>query len=90
MNHSERIALVSEMNLTDAEKKKRAGLANRKPYVAEKLSKISENENNGIISPIIRIEKSYLCNFQCTHCSAEYYMDRHLEKKMRFQLLILI
>ena len=57
MNHSERIALVSEMNLSDAEKKKRAGLANRKPYVAEKLSKITENENNGIISPIIRIEK---------------------------------
>ena len=82
MNHSERIALVSEMNLSEAEKKKRAGLASRKPYVAKKLSKISENENNGIISPIIRIEKSYLCNFQCTHCSAEYYMDRHLEKKL--------
>ena len=29
MNHSERIALVSEMNLSDVEKKKRAGLASR-------------------------------------------------------------
>ena len=37
----------------------------------------------GEISPIIRIEKSYLCNFQCTHCSAEYYMDRHLEKVLK-------
>lgn len=44
MNHSERIALVSEINLSDAEKKKRAGLANRKPHIAKKLSKISENE----------------------------------------------
>ena len=35
------------------------------------------------ISPIIRLEKSYLCNFQCTHCSAEYYMDRHLEKVLK-------
>ena len=44
MNHSERIALISEMNLSEAEKKKRAGLASRKPYVAKKLSQISENE----------------------------------------------
>ena len=40
-------------------------------------------EAKGDISPIIRLEKSYLCNFQCTHCSAEYYMDRHLEKKLK-------
>ena len=40
-------------------------------------------EERGEVSPIIRIEKSYLCNFQCTHCSAEYYMDRHLEKVLK-------
>ncbi len=66
--------------LTTAELAKREGLRARKPYVAEKLANIRAMEERGEISPIIRLEKSYLCNFQCTHCSAEYYMDRHLEK----------
>ena len=83
MNHSEQITIIAEQNLSEAEKAKRAGLANRKPHVAKKLAMITENEKKGIINPIIRLEKSYLCNFQCTHCSAEYYMDRHLEKKLK-------
>jgi MoaA/NifB/PqqE/SkfB family radical SAM enzyme len=66
--------------LTPGELAKRNGLKATKPYVAEKLARIHEMEERGEISPIIRLEKSYLCNFQCTHCSAEYYMDRHLEK----------
>ncbi len=66
--------------LTSCELEKREGLRARKPYVAEKLANILAMEERGEISPIIRLEKSYLCNFQCTHCSAEYYMDRHLEK----------
>ena len=69
-----------EQNLTAEELAKRQGLKARKPYVAEKLARIAEMEERGEVSPIIRLEKSYLCNFQCTHCSAEYYMDRHLEK----------
>ena len=79
MSSAEHITLVSEQNLTEAESAKRAGLAARKPRVAEKLANISAMEERGEISPIIRIEKDYLCNFQCSHCSAEYYMDRHLE-----------
>lgn len=71
---------LPESKLSDAERAKRNGLTLRKPYVAAKLSKILEMEERGEISPIIRLEKSYLCNFQCTHCSAEYYMDRHLQK----------
>jgi len=51
--------------------------------VAEKLARISEMEASGRISPIIRLEKSYLCNFQCTHCSAEYYMDRHFSNVLQ-------
>ena len=69
--------------LSQAEREKREGLAKRKPYVAQKLANISQMEDRGEISPIIRLEKSYLCNFQCTHCSAEYYMDRHLEKVLK-------
>jgi len=79
MSSSEHIALIAEQNLSDAEQEKRAGLAARKPRVAEKLANVAAMEERGEISPIIRIEKSYLCNFTCSHCSAEYYMDRHLE-----------
>ena len=83
MSSQEHIALLAENNLTNSEIKKRAGLAIRKPYIAKKLANIKDMEERGEISPIIRIEKSYLCNFQCTHCSAEYYMDRHLEKVLK-------
>jgi MoaA/NifB/PqqE/SkfB family radical SAM enzyme len=69
--------------LTAAELAKREGLARRKPHVAAKLARIAEMEERGEVSPIIRLEKSYLCNFQCTHCSAEYYMDRHLHKVLK-------
>ena len=58
--------------LTPAEKERRNGLRARKPYVAKKLAAIAEMETRGEISPIIRLEKSYLCNFECTHCSAEF------------------
>jgi len=73
-------ATLAESRLNPDEQKKRGELMARKPYVAKKLGNISAMEDRGEISPIIRLEKSYLCNFQCTHCSAEYYMDRHLEK----------
>ncbi len=71
------------ITLTAAELAKREGLKQRKPYIAEKLARIAEMEERGEVSPIIRLEKSYLCNFQCTHCSAEYYMDRHLENVLK-------
>ena len=80
MSSAEHISVLAESNLSESEKKKREGLATRKPRIAEKLRNVSAMEERGEISPIIRIEKSYLCNFKCTHCSAEYYMDRHLEK----------
>lgn len=76
-------AAVCEAKLTSDEQRKRNDLKSRKPYVAEKLAKISEMEARGEISPIIRLEKSYLCNFQCTHCSAEYYMDRHFNQVLK-------
>ena len=71
--------------LNKSEQAKRNELMLRKPYVAKKLAKINEMEENGEISPIIRLEKSYLCNFQCSHCSAEYYMDRHTDKVLKVQ-----
>lgn len=83
MNHQEQLTIISEKNLSAEERSKREGLAKTKPYVAQKLAKISKMEEGGEVNPIIRLEKSYLCNFQCTHCSAEFYMDRHLEKKLK-------
>lgn len=76
---------MPDCKLTPAEKAKRDGLRVRKPYIAAKLANIAEMEARGEISPIIRLEKSYLCNFQCTHCSAEYYMDRHKEKVFKIE-----
>jgi len=73
----------AQLALTAEELAKREGLQRRKPYVAAKLARIAEMEERGEISPIIRLEKSYLCNFQCSHCSAEYYMDRHMEKVLK-------
>lgn len=72
--------VLSEHNLNPAEQQRRGELMARKPHIGRKLANIAAMEERGEISPIIRLEKSYLCNFQCTHCSAEYYMDRHLEK----------
>ena len=66
--------------LTERELAKRNGLASRKPYLAKKLAGIFDMEERGEVSPQIRLEKSYLCNFTCSHCSAEHYMDRHKEK----------
>ena len=83
MNQGTNDSVLLNPRLTEAEAKKRGELARRRPYVAAKLANISALEEAGQISPIIRLEKSYLCNFQCTHCSAEYYMDRHLEKTIK-------
>ncbi|WP_434632933.1 radical SAM/SPASM domain-containing protein [Chromobacterium sp. CV08] len=74
---------TTNLALSQAEQAKRNDLARRKPYVAAKLARIAEMEERGEISPIIRLEKSYLCNFKCTHCSAEYYMDRHLKNVIK-------
>ncbi|UTH76705.1 radical SAM/SPASM domain-containing protein [Chromobacterium sp. IIBBL 290-4] len=74
---------TTNLALSQAELAKRNDLALRKPYIAAKLARIAEMEERGEISPIIRLEKSYLCNFKCTHCSAEYYMDRHLKNVIK-------
>ena len=76
---------LPDSKLTPAEQAKREGLKARKPYIAAKLANIAAMEARGEISPIIRLEKSYLCNFQCTHCSAEYYMDRHKENVFKIE-----
>lgn len=74
---------VLDCALSEEESSKRHDLQKRKPYIAAKLAKIAAMEERGEVSPIIRLEKSYLCNFQCTHCSAEYYMDRHLQNVLK-------
>ncbi len=66
--------------LTESELKKRGDLARRKPYVAAKLAKNKERQDRGEPTPVIRLAANMLCNFQCEHCCAEHYMDRHLLK----------
>ena len=78
----EAIALqdILTRELSDAEKAKRGDLARRKPYVAAKLAANKERQEQGLPTPVIRLAVSMLCNFQCNHCCAEHYMDRHLIK----------
>jgi MoaA/NifB/PqqE/SkfB family radical SAM enzyme len=66
--------------LSDAEKNKRGDLARRKPYIAAKLAANKARQERGFATPVIRLAASMLCNFQCDHCCAEHYMDRHLLK----------
>lgn len=75
----------TENALTPAEQSRRAGLMARKPDIAAKLANIAAMEARGEISPIIRLEKSYLCNFHCTHCSAEPFMDRHKKRVFKIE-----
>jgi len=70
--------LAGELN--ESEKKKRGDLVRRKPYVAAKLAANKERQENGFPTPVIRLAANMLCNFQCDHCCAEHYMDRHLVK----------
>jgi len=71
---------VLTKELTEAEKAKRSDLARRKPYIAAKLAKNKARAEQGIATPVIRLAANMLCNFQCEHCCAEHYMDRHLMK----------
>ena len=48
------------------------------PGAYEKQLRFDTNAENGVISPILRLCWSYLCNMSCDHCCAEHYMDRHL------------
>lgn len=66
--------------LSDLEASKRSDLAKRKPHVAAKLANNARRQELGFPTPVIRLAANMLCNFQCNHCCAEHYMDRHLLK----------
>ena len=71
---------IENNTLSDLESAKRFNLASRKPYVAAKLAANKERQEQGFPTPVIRLAANMLCNFQCNHCCAEHYMDRHLLK----------
>lgn len=82
---------IESNQLSDLEAAKRTGLAKRKPYIASKLAANKERQEQGFPTPVIRLAANMLCNFQCNHCCAEHYMDRHLlkltgKKEQRHQL----
>lgn len=66
--------------LHTTERVKRDELKHKKPRVYEKIQHYDANAHLGVISPIIRLAWSYLCNFECDHCCAEHRMDRFLVK----------
>jgi len=71
---------IENGQLSDFEHAKRNDLASRKPYVASKLAANKLRQEQGFPTPVIRLAANMLCNFQCNHCCAEHYMDRHLLK----------
>jgi MoaA/NifB/PqqE/SkfB family radical SAM enzyme len=71
---------IESGQLSDFEHAKRNDLASRKPYIASKLAANKLRQEQGFPTPVIRLAANMLCNFQCNHCCAEHYMDRHLLK----------
>jgi MoaA/NifB/PqqE/SkfB family radical SAM enzyme len=71
---------ISGNTLSDLEFSKRTDLISRKPHVAKKLAENKLRQYAGFLTPVIRLADNMLCNFQCNHCCAEHYMDRHLLK----------
>jgi MoaA/NifB/PqqE/SkfB family radical SAM enzyme len=71
---------IQSGELSDFEHAKRNDLASRKPYIASKLAANKLRQEQGFPTPVIRLAANMLCNFQCNHCCAEHYMDRHLLK----------
>jgi MoaA/NifB/PqqE/SkfB family radical SAM enzyme len=71
---------ISGNTLSDLEFSKRTDLISRKPHVAKKLAENKLRQDAGFPTPVIRLADNMLCNFQCNHCCAEHYMDRHLLK----------
>jgi len=71
---------IESGELSDFEHAKRNDLATRKPYIASKLAANKLRQEQGFPTPVIRLAANMLCNFQCNHCCAEHYMDRHLLK----------
>src|SRR5581483_6332846 len=69
---------LTELNSVEAVK--RDELRQRKPRVYEKIRRFDAAASKGVISPILRLAWSYLCNFECDHCCAEHRMDRYLIK----------
>lgn len=69
--------LVDSMTaLNKVEAGKRDELRLKKPRVYEKIRQYDENAHRGVISPILRLAWSYLCNFECDHCCAEHRLKR--------------
>ena len=66
--------------LNTVEAVKRDELRQKKPRVYEKIGRFDSDAPGGVISPILRLAWSYLCNFECDHCCAEHRMDRYLVK----------
>lgn len=71
---------LADGRLSDLEHAKRSDLARRKPRVAKKLAANARRQEEGFPTPVVRLQANMLCNFRCSHCCAEHYMDRHLVK----------
>jgi MoaA/NifB/PqqE/SkfB family radical SAM enzyme len=67
-------------DLTQQQISEREKIKQRWPQVYAQQQRFDSEVLNGTISPIIRLCWSFLCNFNCEHCCASHYMDRHIKK----------
>jgi len=74
--------LAEQEALSLTEQNKRKDQSQRRPRVHEKIQQYFKGMLDGQISPILRLKiNRSLCNFQCTHCCEEPYMNRDVKKR---------
>jgi len=76
---------MNNKNLTDNEFRKRNKLKLEKPYVYEKIMKYNDKVKNGESIAILQFQYDYQCNFECIHCSANDFMLKTKEERLKYK-----
>jgi len=72
-------------NLKESEIKNRNKLKDEKPYVYEKMIKLSEKIKRGESIAIIQFQYNYTCNLKCEHCSIKRFQGKKEGKQFTME-----
>jgi len=67
---------MSGANLKPQEAENRNTLKNEKPYVYEKMIKLTDKYKRGESIAIIQFQYNYKCNLKCKHCSVKGFQGK--------------
>lgn len=67
---------MSDKDLKPQEEANRNKLKEEKPYVYEKMIRLTEKYNRGESIAIIQFQYNYKCNLKCQHCSIKGFQNR--------------